>query len=103
MMQERVAMGKKQPRRQKHIPLRTCVICREKKDKRQLTRLVRIADDGGVHVDLTGKQNGRGAYLCDNPSCWQKAIDGQVLNQALRTTLTDDDRERIRAAMPHPD
>lgn len=96
-------MGKKQPRRHKHVPMRTCVICRQKKDKRQLTRLVRATDDDGVYVDLTGKRNGRGAYLCDDPACWHKAAVGQILNQALRTTLTDEDRERIRAAMPHPE
>lgn len=92
-------MGKKSPRRQKHVPLRTCVICRQKKDKRTLTRLVRTPDNE-VHVDPSGKQSGRGAYLCDSPDCWHTAYTGNQLNQALRTTLTDDDRERIRAAMP---
>jgi hypothetical protein len=95
-------MGKKtQPTRQKHIPQRTCVVCRERKDKRALVRVVHTPE-GEVHLDLTGKRNGRGAYLCDNPECWHKAIHGEVLNGALRTILTKEDRERIQAAMPHP-
>jgi uncharacterized protein len=64
-----------------------------------LTRLVRTPEEG-VQVDLTGKQNGRGAYLCDQPECWDKALVSDVLAKALRTTLTDADRERLQAARP---
>jgi predicted RNA-binding protein YlxR (DUF448 family) len=39
--------------------------------------------------------NGRGAYLCDNESCWQKAVTTDVLAKALKTTLSDEDRERL--------
>jgi predicted RNA-binding protein YlxR (DUF448 family) len=65
-------------------------------------RLVRTPDDG-VHVDPTGKQNGRGAYLCDQRACWERALETDVLAKALRTTLTEADRERIRAAQPRSD
>lgn len=92
-------MAKKKQVRRKHSPQRTCIICRQTNDKRQLTRLVRTTEDG-VQIDLTGKQNGRGAYLCDNPVCWQKASETDQLERALRTTLTTEDRDRIRAAMP---
>ncbi len=92
-------MARKQPKRRKHVPQRTCVVCRTTTDKRTLTRLVRTPDDG-IHVDPTGKRPGRGAYLCDNPACWDKALHSDVLANALRTTLTDADRERIRAAHP---
>ena len=78
-------------------PQRTCVVCRATADKRALTRLVRTADDG-VQIDPSGKRNGRGAYLCDQPTCWQRASDSDVLAAALRTTLTDADRARLRAA-----
>lgn len=83
-------MGKKQkqPARPKHVPQRTCFVCREKRDKRQLTRLVRTPE-GSVVVDLTGKQNGRGAYVCDDPACWDKLLsNGRLLNQALKTAVT---------------
>lgn len=89
----------KHPQRQRHAPQRTCVVCRSTADKRALTRLVRTADDG-VQVDPGGKRNGRGAYLCDQPACWDKALAGDVLAKALRTTLTDADRERLQAARP---
>ncbi|MCB9436043.1 MAG: YlxR family protein [Anaerolineales bacterium] len=89
----------KQSGRRKHTPQRTCVVCHETTAKRTLTRLVRTTEQG-VQLDPTGKANGRGAYLCDNPVCWERAIQSDVLAKALRTTLTAEDRERIRAAMP---
>ncbi len=85
--------------RPKPIPQRTCVVCRQTAAKRTLIRIVRTAD-AGVQVDPTGKQNGRGAYLCNQAVCWQRAIDGDVLAKALRTTLTDEDRQRLREAVP---
>ncbi|HVO44339.1 MAG TPA: YlxR family protein [Aggregatilineales bacterium] len=83
----------------KHVPQRTCVVCRETSAKRTLTRVVRTADNG-VQIDPTGKHNGRGAYLCDKPACWHRAVDSDVLEKALRTTLTAQDRERLRGAIP---
>mgnify|MGYP001225615206 CR=1 FL=1 len=74
-------------------------MCRTTADKRRLTRIVRTPDEG-VHVDPTGKRNGRGAYLCDQMTCWDRALAGDALERALRTTLTDEDRARIRAARP---
>ncbi|MCU0511725.1 MAG: YlxR family protein [Anaerolineae bacterium] len=78
----------------RRVVVRMCCICREKDNKRQLTRLVRTA--GGVVVDPTGKLNGRGAYVCDKPECWQRAARSDTLSKALRTTLTDTDREYLR-------
>ena len=94
-------MGKKkQPTRAKHVPQRTCFVCREKKDKQQLTRLVRTPQ-GSVLVDPTGKQNGRGAYLCENPSCWDKLMaDGRLLNHALKTAVSTDDLATIATHRP---
>lgn len=80
-------------KRQKHIPMRTCVICRKKADKRSLSRVV--LTEAGLQVDRTGKLTGRGAYLCADPSCWDKAMRTTVLDKALRTTLTDNDRKRL--------
>lgn len=70
--------------RQKHIPQRTCIVCRETSAKRTLTRLVRVSE-GEVEIDPTGRKNGRGAYLCDNPSCWERAVSTPLLERALRT------------------
>jgi predicted RNA-binding protein YlxR (DUF448 family) len=71
-----------------------CAICREKDSKRQLTRLVRTSE--GIFIDPAGKMNGRGAYLCDKPDCWHRAVTTDALSKALRTPLTEADRERIR-------
>lgn len=82
------------PRGRKHIPIRTCIVCREKAGKRALIRLVRT--ESGVRIDASGKMNGRGAYLCEQPSCWERALTTDVLARALRMSLTDEDRERLR-------
>jgi predicted RNA-binding protein YlxR (DUF448 family) len=82
----------------RHVPLRTCVICREKSDKRSLTRVVRT--EQGLQIDPSGKLNGRGAYLCDQMTCWERAVQTDVLSKALRTTLTVQDREYLRRARP---
>lgn len=84
--------------RRKHIPVRTCVVCRQKAGKRALTRIVRTTE--GIFIDLTGRLNGRGAYLCDQAACWDRALHGDVLEKALKTRLTDDDRMRLQQAVP---
>ena len=78
----------------KHIPLRTCVACREVKSKRELIRLV-CNVDGNVQVDTSGKKPGRGAYLCRMPECWQSGLVGGRLEHVLRTGLTRENREQL--------
>jgi predicted RNA-binding protein YlxR (DUF448 family) len=90
---------KQQPKRPKHIPQRTCIVCREKRDKRRLTRIVNTPD-AGVIVDPTGKQNGRGAYVCDQSICWDKIIKTTILNQALKTEVTDEEKAAINKQRP---
>jgi len=84
----------------RHVPVRMCVVCREKANKRTLIRVVRT--ELGVQVDPGGKLNGRGAYLCDRASCWERAVTTDILNKALRTSLTADDRQRLQQAIPQP-
>ncbi len=93
-------MGKKSARRQrtKHVPERTCVACRARRPKRELVRIVRTSDSTLV-IDETGKHNGRGAYLCPRRACWERALRQGTLGHALRYTLTDADRERLRVYM----
>ena len=86
-------VAKKESKR-KHVPQRTCVGCREVLPKRTLIRLVRSPQ--GVLVDLTGKMNGRGAYLHDRSSCWEKGLKGPLAH-ALKTTLMDEDIQRLTA------
>jgi predicted RNA-binding protein YlxR (DUF448 family) len=91
-------VGKKK-KRQMRIPQRTCVVCREKRDKRLLTRIVRTPDRG-VIVDPTGKRNGRGAYLCDEVVCWNSAVESRIIDQALRTELSNEERQEL--LLQHP-
>ena len=75
------------------LPQRTCIACRSSSGKRDFVRIVRTPE--GVEVDLTGKKQGRGAYLCPNPTCWQTALKKGRIEAALRTKLTPDDRLRL--------
>jgi len=66
------------------------VACRETKPKRDLVRVVLLAE-GGIAVDETGKRNGRGAYLCRNYACWEQALKRGTLNRALHVDLQPED------------
>ena len=85
----------KPPHRQ---PQRTCIVCRQTQDKRGLIRIVRTSLQG-VQIDERGKTPGRGAYLCHTATCWEKALQSNVLAQALKTALSDDECERLRTFM----
>ncbi len=87
-------MGK-QPRRRKHVPQRTCVACGAVRPKRELVRVVRTPE-AILTVDETGKRRGRGAYLCLQRSCWEKALAHRRLEQALKTTLTPEAEVQLR-------
>jgi uncharacterized protein len=87
-----------QPLRRKHVPMRMCVVCRERFPKRQITRIVYTGT--GLQIDLTGKLHGRGAYLCDQAKCWERAASSDVLSKALQASLTGEDRERLMQAKP---
>ena len=77
-----------------------CIACREKYEKRRLTRIVN-SPENGVIVDLSGKKNGRGAYLCDQVICWDKAIsETKLLNQALKCELSPEEREALGEYKP---
>jgi uncharacterized protein len=75
--------------RPKHVPQRMCISCRERSAKRTLVRIVRTLE-GTVEVDPTGKRNGRGAYLCDDPACWARALKTGLLAQALKMTIDEE-------------
>ena len=85
-----------QVKRPKHVPLRSCVSCRETKPKRELLRVVRTPD-GHVLVDATGKKSGRGAYLCARLSCWDNAVKKKRLEQEFELTISDEDRAGLDA------
>ena len=80
--------------RNKRLPQRTCIACRQRRDKKALIRLVRT-NDGNVEVDLSAQKLGRGAYLCPQKNCWELALKGNRLEHALRTKLSNDDRQAL--------
>lgn len=84
--------------RPKHKPQRTCIACRETKDKRDLIRVVRTPA-GTLIVDPTGKANGRGAYLCRQASCWEKGLSKQRLAQALKVTLSAEEVAELQTQL----
>jgi len=86
----------KTAKRPKHIPQRTCVGCRTVLPKRSLIRLVRQPEQ--VIVDPTGKLPGRGAYLHNKRSCWEKGLKGSLAH-ALKADFTPADAERLRQFM----
>lgn len=86
---------KKNVPRQKHVPQRTCVVCRETNAKRTLIRVVRTSETS-YEIDPTGRANGRGAYLCDKPSCWAKAATTPILAKALRVSPNEASVQRLQ-------
>jgi predicted RNA-binding protein YlxR (DUF448 family) len=82
------------PTAKRLIAQRTCVACRQVRDKRELLRLVRTPQ-GGIEIDSTGKREGRGAYVCPTAICWEKALKGRQLEHALRGHLTHENREQL--------
>jgi len=89
-------MPKTQPKRIKHIPMRSCIACRENKPKRELLRVVRTPD-GHVQLDATGKKAGRGAYLCAKLSCWEIALKRKRLESEFEVVISAEDREALDA------
>lgn len=79
----------------KKIPMRTCVVCHEKLEKRELLRIVRNKE-GVVSVDLTGKANGRGAYIKKDLEILEKAQKSKVLERHLECQIDDKIYEEIK-------
>lgn len=83
---------------EKKIPQRQCMGCRERRAKRELIRVVRTTE-GNVCLDFSGKLNGRGAYLCQNPECLQKAQKSKALERSLEVPIPDEVYERLTKEM----
>lgn len=79
----------------KKIPLRKCIACGEAKAKKELIRIVKN-NINEVHLDLTGKINGRGAYICSNSQCYELAKKSKKLSRALKIEISDDIYEEIK-------
>jgi len=81
----------------KKIVQRTCTGCNTKKDKKELIRIV--INDDKILVDETGKLPGRGAYICDNIECLEKAIKTKRLERTLKSSIDEKNYNDIRGVM----
>lgn len=77
------------------LPRRQCIGCGEMKEKRELIRILRTPEEDIV-LDATGRKNGRGAYLCHNQECLEKAFKTRGLDRAFRMTVPREVYERLR-------
>ena len=79
---------------QRKIPMRKCTGCNEMKPKKELVRIVK-SPEGEISVDLTGKKNGRGAYICHSVKCLNNAVKAKRLERAFECSIPEDVYERL--------
>lgn len=81
--------------KEKKIPARMCTGCGEMKPKSELLRVVR-SPEGEISLDLTGRKNGRGSYICRNTECFDKAVKKKAFERAFGVKLSDELVNSIR-------
>lgn len=75
--------------KQKKVPLRMCLGCQEMKPKKELIRVVKNKENE-ISIDMTGKKQGRGAYICKSTQCFEKARKGKRLERAFESPISED-------------
>ncbi len=80
------------------IPQRKCLGCQEMKNKKDLIRIVRTPE-GEIVIDRTGKRSGRGAYICPDSECLEKAIRHKAIERALEQTIDPSVYGSLREAL----
>lgn len=68
--------------------------CRRSRPKKDLVRIIRTPG-GNIEIDITGKKDGRGAYLCPARECFEKALHGNQLEYTLKRSLTPENHEQL--------
>ncbi len=79
----------------KKVPERTCMGCNMQKPKKELIRIVK-SKENVIEVDLTGKKNGRGAYICNSEECLNKLIKSKRLERVFEMNISQEIYEEIR-------
>ena len=77
------------------IPMRQCTGCREMKSKKEMIRVLKTPEDKIV-LDTTGRQNGRGAYVCPSSECLEKAIRNHGIERSLKTVVPQEVYEDLK-------
>ena len=86
----------------KKIPMRKCLGCMESKPKKELLRVVKTTE-GEIVIDVTGKKNGRGAYICKSTSCLEKAIKSKRIDKEFEVTISTQIYESLRSQLENND
>jgi len=81
--------------KQRKIPMRMCLGCQEMKPKKEMIRIVKN-NEGVISVDLSGKKPGRGAYLCKEVDCLNKAIKGKRLEKTFEMAISKEVYETLK-------
>ena len=82
----------------KKQPQRTCMGCNQKKDKKELIRIIKNKNNE-ISVDRTGKKEGRGAYICDDVNCLDKLIKSKRLERVFEMSISDEIYESLRGVI----
>ena len=82
----------------KKIPMRQCIGCGEMKPKKEMIRVIKTAEDE-IILDTTGRKNGRGAYICPESECLQKAIKCKGLERSFKMPFRKDVQDMVRMEM----
>ncbi|MBQ2745349.1 MAG: YlxR family protein [Lachnospiraceae bacterium] len=79
----------------KKIPMRKCTGCGEMKSKKELVRVLKTVD-GNIIIDLTGRQNGRGAYICRSEECLKRAMKTKAIDRSLGVAVSAEIFEELK-------
>ncbi len=82
----------------KNIPQRTCIGCRQKKDKTSLIRIV-CNKQGEISIDKSEKKQGRGAYICNNKDCLEKAIKSKGIERSFKRKIDEEVYNNLRGVI----
>lgn len=86
----------------KKIPMRQCTGCREMRSKREMIRVIKTAENE-ICIDATGRNNGRGAYICPNMECLKLAMKNRGLERSLKTAIPESVYRQLEEEMSHID
>ena len=75
-------------------PCRMCMVCRERKPKSELFRVIKKSS-GEIDLDLTGKADGRGAYICKEGNCKEKLLKSKTLNKSYKINVSQEVYDKI--------
>lgn len=80
---------------EKKVPLRQCVGCREMRPKKEMVRVIKTSEND-IMIDVTGKKNGRGAYICSSQECLKKAYKSKGLERSLKQAVPNEIYDSLR-------